>query len=323
MTYDVFISYAAENKAVADTICVILEDRKIRCWIAPRNILPGEDWMSALTRAVRSSQALVVVYSSHCNQSGHVLREINLAIQYNVVIIPFRIEDKPLSDSLEYLLGTTHWLDALTPPLEHHIERLSDLINALLQDPQTWRPATSPHGAPHSDWIVAANLKERFTKDGFRLHENLSTDGWPIRLLAERHKLEPSKLGFVYRIFGFSEASQVTLDKARALAVSCGDFAVNRLKNDKEISWISKSITNTILCVSVLVVESLSADVAADLTGSSPYSFKIANSAAYGYVIPAIYDTKTRRTFMPKKSPIMAFALWPGFLNSIEHKLMR
>jgi hypothetical protein len=35
MLHGVFISYSNKDKAVADAVCHALEDRKIRCWIAP------------------------------------------------------------------------------------------------------------------------------------------------------------------------------------------------------------------------------------------------------------------------------------------------
>ena len=39
-----------------------------------------------------------------------------------------------LNDSMEYYLGKTHWLDAITPPMEAHINRLVDTINKNAKD---------------------------------------------------------------------------------------------------------------------------------------------------------------------------------------------
>jgi hypothetical protein len=44
MTHDVFISYSSLDKAVADAACAALEAYGIRCWIAPRDIVPGKEW---------------------------------------------------------------------------------------------------------------------------------------------------------------------------------------------------------------------------------------------------------------------------------------
>jgi hypothetical protein len=34
---------------------------------------------------------------------------------------------------MEYFLGAIHWLDALTPPLEKHLQQLAEAVKALLQ----------------------------------------------------------------------------------------------------------------------------------------------------------------------------------------------
>jgi hypothetical protein len=41
MAHDVFISYASEDKTVADAVCAMIESQGVRCWIAPRDVLPG------------------------------------------------------------------------------------------------------------------------------------------------------------------------------------------------------------------------------------------------------------------------------------------
>ena len=46
--------------------------------------------------------------------------------------MPFRVEDVAPSATLEYFISETHWLDAFTPPLEHHLERLADAVKRLL-----------------------------------------------------------------------------------------------------------------------------------------------------------------------------------------------
>jgi hypothetical protein len=53
MAHDVFISYSNQDKAVADAVCAMLEASKIRCWIAPRDVPPGQPWPAAIIRARR------------------------------------------------------------------------------------------------------------------------------------------------------------------------------------------------------------------------------------------------------------------------------
>lgn len=134
MAHDVFISYSSKDKAVADAVCAALESGGIRCWIAPRDVAPGADWDEANARAIAESRVMVLVFSSRANESQQVRRKVNLAIERGVTVAPFRIEDVRPSGPLKNRLAATHWLDALTPPLEAHIARLADNLTRLLAE---------------------------------------------------------------------------------------------------------------------------------------------------------------------------------------------
>lgn len=130
--HDVFISYSPMDKPIADAICAGLEAEGIKCWIAPRDVLPGAILQEAIIEAIDTSDIMVVVYSSSSNRSPFVVRELSRAVSKDVIIIPFRIEDVPLSNSMEYLIAVPHWLDALTPPLEKHIKELVRVVRVNL-----------------------------------------------------------------------------------------------------------------------------------------------------------------------------------------------
>jgi hypothetical protein len=125
VAHDVFVSYSHHDKPEADAVCATLEANRIRCWIAPRDITPGQEWGAAIVDAIQSSRVMVLVFSSHANASPQIRREVQLAVDAETVLIPFRIEDVAPTQSLKYYLGTPHWLDALTSPLEAHLERLA------------------------------------------------------------------------------------------------------------------------------------------------------------------------------------------------------
>ncbi len=132
MAHDVFISYSSKDKLTADAVCAAMESRGIRCWIAPRDVLPGVPYAAALVNALRDSRIMVLVLSSDANQSQQVLRELERAASRGLAIIPLRIEDVVPSAEMEYYISSRHWLDALTPPLEHHLVRLCDTVKILL-----------------------------------------------------------------------------------------------------------------------------------------------------------------------------------------------
>jgi regulation of enolase protein 1 (concanavalin A-like superfamily) len=132
MAHDVFISYSNLDKTVADAVCATLEARKIRCWIAPRDVPPGKSWPAAIVDAIDASQVFVLVLSNGSNTSEQVIREVGGAVGKGIPILPLRIEDVEPSREMSYYLQITHWLDALTPPLEQHLEKLANSVQALM-----------------------------------------------------------------------------------------------------------------------------------------------------------------------------------------------
>ena len=162
MAHDVFISYSSKDKAIADAACATIERRQVRCWIAPRDV-PVGDFAAALTRAVQGSRVLVLVLSSSSNDSEYVRKEIALAVSSAVVIVPLRIEAIDLHPSLMFLLSTIHWLDAMTPPVEKHLEALADQVALLVKGvgpdvpPSPPPPPPAPRRRrPRPAWIAAA-----------------------------------------------------------------------------------------------------------------------------------------------------------------------
>ncbi len=133
MAHDVFLSYSSLDKTAADTVCSILEQNGISCWIAPRDITPGLDFAEAIIDGIKSSKLFILVYSSNSNNSKQVIREVDRAVHLGLPVINLRLEDVPLSKQLEYYLSSVHWLDAKTPPLEEHIDKLSGVVKILLR----------------------------------------------------------------------------------------------------------------------------------------------------------------------------------------------
>jgi hypothetical protein len=136
MAHEVFISYSSQDKAIADAVTARLESHKIRCWIAPRDILPGQPYAASLIDAIQKAKVFVLILSSKSNQSKHVMREVSEAVETGIPIIPFRIDDVQPSTEMRYYIKSLHWLDAITPPLERTIDVLAKNIHALLDEPQ-------------------------------------------------------------------------------------------------------------------------------------------------------------------------------------------
>ena len=162
--HDVFVSYSARDKPVADAIVSRLEQAGIRCWVAPRDVIPGTVWGDAIIQGIETSRLMVVVLSGEANESRQVIREVERAVANDVVVVPFRIESIEPTGAMAYYLASEHWLDAMTPPLESHILRLVTVAHALLGTPlPTSGEETLPVAPPASParrhawplWLVA------------------------------------------------------------------------------------------------------------------------------------------------------------------------
>ena len=161
MSHDVFISYSSIDKAAADTICRDLEQRGISCWMAPRDIVPGMPWAESIVDALEASGIMVLVYSANANVSVQIHREVERAVHKNIPLLPIRIEEAVPTRSMEYFISSTHWFDAIAPPLESHMERFAKGVAALLARRSHNAPGAPPgsghaHPAqPHTDAAAA------------------------------------------------------------------------------------------------------------------------------------------------------------------------
>lgn len=142
--FDVFISHSHKDSNVANAMCHKLEESNIRCWIAPRDIPPGATWADEISKAIKLSKFMVIIFSSASNQSKQVLREIEVAISNDVVVLPFRIEDLKPSDGMEYYLSTTHWIDAIDVNLEAKFQQLVSNINGFMNGTKELPPKPLP-----------------------------------------------------------------------------------------------------------------------------------------------------------------------------------
>lgn len=127
MKHDVVISYSSKNKIVADGICHYLEENRIKCWIAPRDIPPGSNYGNVISDAIMNCRVVVLVYSQNSSVSRWVSGETNAAFSNGKPIVPFRIDDTQPVGAYFVMLNQTHWIDAYP----HYSDHLPDLLQSL------------------------------------------------------------------------------------------------------------------------------------------------------------------------------------------------
>jgi phosphate transport system substrate-binding protein len=136
MGLDVFISYAPADKLKADAACATLESRGIRCWIAPRDLLPGREYRQTLLQALASARGFLLVAASGSKLPEEQKSEIEAAVQHGIPVIPFRFAEEEPGNELGYFRDAPHWTDALTPELQERLDRLPSQVRAVLEEPE-------------------------------------------------------------------------------------------------------------------------------------------------------------------------------------------
>ena len=162
--WDVFVSYASDDTAVANAVVASLERQGIGCWIAPRDVAPGALYADEIIRAINSSKVLLLVLSKSAAGSPHVGKEIERATSKRRPIITLRTDAVPLTTALEYFLSESQWVDLgadgtevafskLATAVRHHLTG-SSVVEAGHQDgatqPLAQQSTSSPSGAEPS-----------------------------------------------------------------------------------------------------------------------------------------------------------------------------
>jgi hypothetical protein len=116
MAHDVCIVHAPEDDEAAAAACRHLESGGLRCWIAPRDLLPGVHAGEAARGAVRASRLVLVVLSPHVDRAPGVRAQLELTAQLALPVVEVRLE------------GTrARRLDHVLDDLVRDVRRLLDL----------------------------------------------------------------------------------------------------------------------------------------------------------------------------------------------------
>jgi TolB-like protein/Tfp pilus assembly protein PilF len=126
----VFISYASQDSGVAEALCTDLERHAVACWIAPRDVRPGDFYADSIVQAINACTVLVLVLSKNSIDSAHVLREVERASAKKRPIIAFRIDATALPPGLEYFLSASQWIDASGASAERLYPKLIEAIRS-------------------------------------------------------------------------------------------------------------------------------------------------------------------------------------------------
>jgi hypothetical protein len=135
-----FLSHNSADAELAQEFCAALEARALKCWIAPRDVIPGQPYGLAIIQGIEASQSLVLLASQKALGSVQVLSEVEQAHKrakpiYTVLIPPAKVRGE-----MDFYLSRLHWIESTgrTP------EEIATKLAAVLGRERDWAEVASP-----------------------------------------------------------------------------------------------------------------------------------------------------------------------------------
>jgi TolB-like protein/Tfp pilus assembly protein PilF len=125
---DVFVSYASQDSELANAVVLALERNGLSCWIAPRDVFPGDLYADGIIRAITGSKVFVLLLSQNAIASGHVGKEVERASSKRRPIVALRTDTTPLTPALEYFLSESQWIELRAGQSDAALIRVVDAV---------------------------------------------------------------------------------------------------------------------------------------------------------------------------------------------------
>lgn len=132
MNKSVFISYSSKDERYIKKMTQMLEKMGITYWIAPDMIPAGSNYAREIPSAIQNCDIFLLVLSKASQQSIWVEKEIDSAIYYRKTIVPFQIDDSPMTDMFRFYLNNVQTIYCANRPKDA-IEELKQRLRTLLR----------------------------------------------------------------------------------------------------------------------------------------------------------------------------------------------
>lgn len=152
MAHQVFISFSSKDVEVATRIRAGLEARHIPCWMSTRDVPVGADFQESIIDALEKAKVMVLVFSTNANNSKEMKKELVLAGEYELPVLPVRIEKVLPSGAFRFQFTTRQYLD-LFEDWDANLSKLAGQIMQVSSAPAPAEPAPQApdHGAKPVD----------------------------------------------------------------------------------------------------------------------------------------------------------------------------
>jgi len=204
----VFISHASGDRALADHLVSALEELRVPCWVAPRDVIPGEEYPVALAKAIDECEVFLILFSTAADSSTQVSNEIERAASRSKPILLVRIDETdPGSNSRTgFFLTRHHWFDATKGNFEDHLPTIASAARQAVERHRSL--PTGPSAEERSD----DHLGEKASRKTPSAHRSIGVEIGATKVRACVLDLEISDDSALHDIPMYFEALEGTIN---------------------------------------------------------------------------------------------------------------
>lgn len=98
----VFISYSSKDFDLAKEFCNALDELDISYWIYIHANYGGQNYKDVLDEAIVESKILVLLFSKNAKESDDVKKEVSIAVNQGIMVLPVKLDDSPFEGRYRY-----------------------------------------------------------------------------------------------------------------------------------------------------------------------------------------------------------------------------
>lgn len=112
---DIFVSYSRKDSEIVHQVVTELEQEGFDIWIDRDGIESGDAFKHVIVKALNACKVVVFFASEASNSSPWTEKEIGIAVDNKLPIIPIRLDHSPYSDAVRFDLTNLDYIDLTAP----------------------------------------------------------------------------------------------------------------------------------------------------------------------------------------------------------------